>query len=185
MDATASVALGRAGVPRDLPLPDGRTVTLAAGRSRDGDALALMLGRCSATTTGGRWPDRVVGSDRALLRRLLGTQVVLCGWDRRRLVALANLSPWDGETARVGVLVEDDYQRRGLGTALTRVLADVALRLGYRRIAATPAGEASAARATLAQVGRVEAHGGVEGDDSVPSVRLPLPRWVTTAASPR
>lgn len=184
MDATATVALGRAGVPRDVALADGRTVRLAAGRSRDSDAVALMLGRCSPTTTGGRWSGGSPRDDRAWLRRLLGTQVVVCGWDRRRLVALANLSPWDGETARAGLLVEDDYQRLGLGTVLVRVLADVALRLGYRRMAALPAAEATAAETTLARVGHVETVVGGDGS-GVACVRLPLPRWVTTAASPR
>ena len=60
--------------------------------------------------------------------------------EQARIVALGNVFPDStdlaGRTAEVALLVEDDYQGRGVGTLLLRHELDLARRLGFEEVVA-------------------------------------------------
>jgi GNAT superfamily N-acetyltransferase len=103
-------------------LPDGTEVTVRPAQPHDLDAVRQMHARCSVRSRYRRYLSGAgVPSDPAL-RQLLEPEdghALLAETAERRIVALANLS-WDGPEAELGLLVVDDWQRRGLGTALVR-----------------------------------------------------------------
>jgi GNAT superfamily N-acetyltransferase len=119
----------------DIGLP-----SIAGGLTRratttDLDGLVAMHERCSPDSlyrrylTGGRGPRP------AVLARLLDpafgqTHVVLCG---SSIVASGNLAR-DGDSVEAGLLVEDAWQRRGVGTALFALLLREAAAAGYSSV---------------------------------------------------
>ena len=60
-------------------------------------------------------------------------------------------------TAEVAVVVQDDWQRQGVGTALVSTLLDAAEKRGFDRFVATIAADNSIVRRLLDRVGRVVA----------------------------
>lgn len=128
-----------------MTLGIGRTSTapapLVAGTSArrateaDLDALVAMHNRCSADSiyqrylTGGRGPGARV------LARLVDpayaqTHIVLNG---AAVVASGNLAR-DGDSVELALLVEDAWQRRGVGTALFALLLREAAAAGYSTV---------------------------------------------------
>ncbi|MEJ5913606.1 GNAT family N-acetyltransferase [Pseudokineococcus sp. 1T1Z-3] len=116
----------RGAVPADLP------------------ALAAMHGRCTGTTllqryrAGGRVPS--VATLTQLLRQPL-VLVVLAGPRQVVAVATAHVSsrPSVDFTTEMGVLVEDAWQARGVGTALARHVGASLRHLGYGQVVTTAA----------------------------------------------
>src|SRR3954469_23432802 len=98
--------------------PTAGTLTRRA-TAADLDGLAAMHERCSSDSlyqrylTGGRGPGRKILA-RLLDADLGETHVVLCG---DSIVAAGNLAR-DGDSVEAALLVEDAWQRRGVGTAL-------------------------------------------------------------------
>lgn len=101
----------------------------------DLDGLVAMHGRCSSDSlyqrylTGGRGPGA------AILARLLDpargqTFVVAAG---RNIVASGNLAR-DGDSVEAALLVEDAWQRQGVGTALFAYLLREAAAAGYATV---------------------------------------------------
>ena len=81
-------------------------------------ALLAMVGRCSAMSLYRRFhgvTDGVAYTEQVLAGAARGDSYV--AWRGDRCVGLGNLHVCD-DTAEIGVLVEDDWQRRGVGTAL-------------------------------------------------------------------
>jgi GNAT superfamily N-acetyltransferase len=84
----------------------------------DSDALLAMLGRCSAAALYRRFhgvTDGVLYGQKVLAEADRRDSYV--AWIGRECVGLGNLHVRD-ETADIGVLVQDNWQRRGVGTAL-------------------------------------------------------------------
>jgi len=73
------------------------------------------------------------------------------------LVALASFSAVDETTAEVAVVVQDDWQRQGVGTELVSMLLDAAEKRGFDRFVATIAADNSIIRRLLNRFGRVVA----------------------------
>jgi L-amino acid N-acyltransferase YncA len=71
------------------------------------------------------------------------------------VVALASFSAVDETTAEVAVVVQDDWQRQGIGTALVSTLLDAAEKRGFDRFVAIIATDNSIIRRLLNRVGRV------------------------------
>ena len=71
------------------------------------------------------------------------------------VVALASFSAVDETTAEVAVVVQDDWQRQGVGTALVSMLLDAAEKRGFDRFVATIAADNSIIRRLLNRFGRV------------------------------
>ncbi|MFD3997687.1 GNAT family N-acetyltransferase [Streptomyces sp. NPDC058548] len=121
-------------VPRSqdvLTLPEGNEITVRRADQRDLPAARAMHDRCSARTLGLRYHGPVGDADRYLehllsprFGRTLAVQTA-----SGRLVALGHLL-WDGDETEVALMVEDDWQRRGIGSELLGRLVAMAEETG-------------------------------------------------------
>ncbi|MFD8012430.1 GNAT family N-acetyltransferase [Streptomyces sp. NPDC058955] len=121
-------------VPRSqdvLTLPEGNEITVRRADQRDLSAARAMHDRCSARTLSLRYHGPVGDADRYLdhllsprFGRTLAVQTA-----SGRLVALGHLL-WDGDETEVALLVEDDWQRRGIGSELLGRLVAMAEEAG-------------------------------------------------------
>jgi GNAT superfamily N-acetyltransferase len=137
----------------------GRTPLLVRPASpRDLPAVARMHARCTPRSlldryrAGGR-PPAVATLDRMLRRP--GTVVAVT--PEAEVVATATLDRDPAHSpfcAAVGLLVEDHWQRLGIGTDLLGHLAGAAQAGGYRELIAYPATAMAAAQRLLLDVGR-------------------------------
>ncbi|WP_127356159.1 GNAT family N-acetyltransferase [Actinacidiphila soli] len=110
-----------------LTLPEGNAITIRRAGPEDLAAASAMHGRCSPSTLAQRYHGPVRDTDR-YLEHLLSPrfgQTLAVETASGRIVALAHLL-WDGDESEVAVLVEDDWQRRGIGVELLRRLTDLA-----------------------------------------------------------
>lgn len=166
-----------------LLLPDGAELLLRPATTDDLPAVVAMHDRCSARSRRRRYPatDGQPGADR--LRHLLDpargmTLVALladgapgpvpdCGG---RVVAMATLVT-EGVTGEVAVLVEDAWQRRGLGGALLRRLVSYADGVGYAALVAHTHADDPALRRAL---DRLRRPGSLHRDGAMVTVTVPL-----------
>ncbi|MFI9122882.1 GNAT family N-acetyltransferase [Streptomyces bikiniensis] len=114
-----------------LTLPEGNEITVRRADQRDLAAARAMHDRCSARTLGLRYHGPVGDADRYLdhllsprFGRTLAVQTA-----SGRLVALGHLL-WDGDETEVALMVEDDWQRRGIGSELLGRLVAMAEEAG-------------------------------------------------------
>jgi len=120
----------------------------------DHDAALAMHRRCSRRTLGMRYqgpPDEADGYLRHLLSPHFGRTLAV-QTAGGRLVALGHLL-WDGDEAEVALLVEDAWQRRGLGTDLLRRLLAMAAGLGYASVYVVTRALDAAMAATVRKAG--------------------------------
>jgi RimJ/RimL family protein N-acetyltransferase len=156
-----------------LLLPDGAELTLRTATSDDAEAVGGLHERSSAATVSSRYLGGGRPSD-ARLRRLLepvGGRTLLAVDDDGKVVAMANLLA-EGDLGEIAVLVEDGWQRRGLGTALARRLMAYAERGRFAALVAHTAADNVAMLRTLRRIGA----GDTERDGSMVTVTLPVPR---------
>ncbi|WP_142060350.1 GNAT family N-acetyltransferase [Pseudonocardia kunmingensis] len=125
---------------RTLLLRDGSEVRLRAAGPGDGPLVAALHARCSPASRRARFlnpaprlrPDEQVA--------LLDSALLAVTVDGGSAVGVANLTP-DPHVrpvaARASVLVEDTWQGRGLGTALLRRMADLAVEQGVVELVGT------------------------------------------------
>ncbi len=128
------------GTDRILLLRDGSEVRLRPAGPSDAPLVAALHARCSPEARRSRFlsptPRLTAGQLDGLLGGESGTgQAILAVTvDGGSAVGLANLDPESRSTARIAVLVETAWQRRGLGTALLRRVADVATDQGLAEL---------------------------------------------------
>ncbi|MFF1464450.1 GNAT family N-acetyltransferase [Streptomyces sp. NPDC058330] len=125
-------------VPRSedvLTLPEGNEITVRRADGEDLAAARAMHDRCSERTLGLRYHGPVRDADRYLdhllnprFGRTLTVQTA-----SGRLVALGHLL-WDGDETEVSLLVEDDWQRRGIGSKLLGRLVAMAAEAGCESV---------------------------------------------------
>ncbi|MFF3332617.1 GNAT family N-acetyltransferase [Streptomyces sp. NPDC002888] len=115
-------------VPRSddvLTLPEGNDITIRRADTGDIEAAKAMHERCSPRTLGMRYHGPLGDVDR-YLNHLLSPRfgrTLAARTASGRVVALGHLL-WDGDETEVALLIEDDWQRRGLGgELLTRLVA--------------------------------------------------------------
>jgi RimJ/RimL family protein N-acetyltransferase len=112
-------------------LTDGAEVLVRTARPDDARALQAMHSRCSPESRYLRYFGSAAQLPATLLPVLLGrapgAAALVAETRDRRLVGLANLVTNDDTTGEVALLVEDSWQRRGLGTAFVRRLVAIAL----------------------------------------------------------
>jgi GNAT superfamily N-acetyltransferase len=103
-------------------------VTLRVAGPQDAVAAREMHGRCSAWTLAQRYHGPPGDADRYLAHLLSPRHghTVAAWTPDGELVGLGHLL-WDGEDTEVALLVEDAWQRRGLGAALLRRLITLAV----------------------------------------------------------
>ncbi|MBV7247370.1 GNAT family N-acetyltransferase [Streptomyces sp. MW-W600-10] len=121
-------------VPRSedvLTLPEGNEITVRRADRGDLATARAMHDRCSQRTLGLRYHGPVKDADRYLdhllsprFGRTLAVQTA-----SGKLVALGHLL-WDGDETEVALLVEDDWQRRGIGSELLGRLVALAVEAG-------------------------------------------------------
>ncbi|GAA3431890.1 GNAT family N-acetyltransferase [Kutzneria kofuensis] len=150
--------------PRAVLTSDGAGLVLRIGRPSDADEVAALHKRCSMRALFARYHAGVRTVPRRWLHRLLspprGTTVLAVAG--RDVVAIGQLiGMTDPRRAEVSLLVEDGWQRRGVGTAMLSHLASVARGGGYEELVGwcLPAEDAltrTAARAGLSTRQTVE-----------------------------
>ncbi|MBT2385272.1 GNAT family N-acetyltransferase [Streptomyces sp. ISL-11] len=114
-----------------LTLPEGNEITVRRADGGDLDAAREMHERCSSSTLALRYHGPVGDADR-YLRHLLSPRFgrTLAAYTASgRLVALGHLL-WDGEETEIALLVEDAWQRRGVGGELLARLMALAVEAG-------------------------------------------------------
>ncbi|UGY94851.1 GNAT family N-acetyltransferase [Streptomyces gobiensis] len=111
-----------------LSLPAGNAITVRRADTRDLAAARAMHERCSDRTLAMRYHGPVSDADRYLghllsprFGRTLAVETA-----PGRLVALGHLL-WDGDETEVALLVEDGWQRRGIGAELLGRLVALAV----------------------------------------------------------
>ncbi|MFF7802307.1 GNAT family N-acetyltransferase [Streptomyces olivaceus] len=119
----------------ELTLSEGRNITVRRADTRDVEAAKAMHERCSARTLGMRYHGPVGDADRYLnhllsprFGRTLAVQTA-----SGRIVGLGHLL-WDGDETEVALLVEDAWQRRGVGAELLGRLVAMAAETGCESV---------------------------------------------------
>ncbi|MBU7600057.1 GNAT family N-acetyltransferase [Streptomyces sp. P38-E01] len=111
-----------------VELPEGGTITVRRADTEDVPAARAMHRRCSAQTLHSRYHGPVGDADR-YLRHLLSPRIgrtLAVETAAGHLVALGHLL-WDGEETEVALIVEDEWQGRGIGAELLRRLIALAV----------------------------------------------------------
>jgi GNAT superfamily N-acetyltransferase len=118
-----------------LTLPEGDAITVRRADTSDLEAAKEMHARCSARTLTMRYHGPVRDADRYLdhllsprFGRTLAAQTA-----SGRVVALGHLL-WDGDETEVALLVEDEWQRRGIGGELLGRLVTMAVEAGCENV---------------------------------------------------
>lgn len=118
-----------------LTLPEGNEITVRRADQSDVEAATAMHERCSDRTLSLRYHGPVGDAGRYLdhllsprFGRTLTVQTA-----SGRLVALGHLL-WDGEETEVALLVEDTWQRRGIGSELLGRLVTLAVEAGCESV---------------------------------------------------
>ncbi|WP_338694102.1 GNAT family N-acetyltransferase [Streptomyces sp. Q6] len=125
-------------VPRSqdvLTLPEGNEITVRRADVADVAASKEMHERCSQRTLSMRYHGPVSDADRYLnhllsprFGRTLAAQTA-----SGKVVALGHLL-WDGDETEIALLVEDDWQRRGVGSELLGRLVAMAVEAGCESV---------------------------------------------------
>ncbi|MGJ5761641.1 GNAT family N-acetyltransferase [Streptomyces galbus] len=118
-----------------LTLPEGRDITVRRADTSDLEAAKAMQERCSPHTLSMRYHGPVGDADRYLnhllsprFGRTLAVQTA-----SGRIVGLGHLL-WDGDETEVALLVEDQWQRRGIGGELLGRLVAMAAEAGCESV---------------------------------------------------
>ncbi|MFB7131672.1 GNAT family N-acetyltransferase [Streptomyces sp. NPDC056237] len=125
-------------VPRGehvLTLPEGEEITVRRVDRGDLAAARAMHDRCSEQTLRMRYHGPVHDADR-YLDHLLSPRfgrTLAVKTASGRLVALGHLL-WDGDETEVALLVEDEWQRRGIGSELLGRLVTLAIEAGCESV---------------------------------------------------
>ena len=133
---------------------DGAALTIRGARPQDLPAVALMHRRCSAKSlldryrTGGRAPAIIV-----LDRQVREPMSFVVTTEDGRVVASSRIGA-DGlhqfGSAEISMLVEDGWQRLGIGRALLRHCAAAAAFAGYRQLISYPGTTATSVQRLMA-----------------------------------
>ncbi|GAA1947876.1 GNAT family N-acetyltransferase [Amycolatopsis minnesotensis] len=172
--ALIGAARANPGAPAAVVCDDGAAVVLREGVPGDADAVVALHTRCSKTTLFQRYHSGTPTVPRRWLHRLLtparGLSVLaVCG---REVVALGQLlGPPNRPSAEVSLLVEDSWQRNGLGTALLARLAELAVLRGHGELKAVCLPGEEGVPRTAARAGLAAAR--AEGDRNLVEIALP------------
>ncbi|MFI1167327.1 GNAT family N-acetyltransferase [Streptomyces sp. NPDC020801] len=125
-------------IPRSqdvLTLPEGNAITVRRADRSDLAAARAMHERCSARTLAMRYHGPVGDADR-YLNHLLSPRfgrTLAVRAASGRIIGLGHLL-WDGDETEVALLVEDEWQRRGIGAELLGRLVAMAVEAGCESV---------------------------------------------------
>jgi GNAT superfamily N-acetyltransferase len=153
-----------------LLLPDGAELLVRPATADDLDGVQRLHARSSAATRQRRYLTGQVPPE-SRLRRLLEppSGLTLLAQHDDRVVAMATLVV-EGDLGEVALLVEDGWQRRGVGTALLRRLLAYAQSAGTAAVVAHTGADNVAMLRTLRRFGAT----GGDRDGTLLSVTLPV-----------
>jgi GNAT superfamily N-acetyltransferase len=137
-----------------LTLPEGNEITVRRVGPEDRPAALEMHERCSPATLAMRYHGPVGDADR-YLGHLLSDRFgrsLAAETASGRIAALGHLL-WDGEESEVALLVEDAWQRRGLGLLLLRKLVELAVEAGRESVYAVTRAANTGMVATMRELG--------------------------------
>lgn len=172
--------------PATVLLPDGEELVVRRAQARDLDAVRALYERCSPATLRRHFLAEPPRLSRAhVVRRLLPPS----GWTLLaevpaeagpgRVVAIATLVG-EGVQGELSLLVEDVWQRRGVGVAMLRRMVSAAAAAGYHAVhGRSLAGDLMMLR-ILRQLGH---HRHIERDGEVVTVTVPLASEPVASAS--
>ena len=169
------------------PMNSGGTIWIRLVRPEDSDAVAAMHERCSEQTLYRRYLTAVGQWRDVTLRRLTGGHrgaTIVAMSEEGAIVGLGHVFPesaTDGQTAELAVIVEDAYQRRGIGTRLVRHMLELAERLGFDQVVGTVLAQNNEMLRVLEATGLVWSS---QVQDGVLTLRAPLPTTTSRATSP-
>jgi AcrR family transcriptional regulator/GNAT superfamily N-acetyltransferase len=186
--AMASVA-GEAGALGWVePMRSGGTIWIRLARPEDSDAVAAMHGRCSEQTLYRRYLTAVGQWRDITLRRLSGGHrgaTLVAMSEDGTIVGLGHVFPDASSatrTAEIAVIVEDAYQRRGIGTRLVGHMLDLAERLGFDDVVGTVLAQNNEMLRVLESTRLVWTR---HVEDGVLTLRAPLPTMGSTVKPSR
>ncbi|WP_223832682.1 GNAT family N-acetyltransferase [Streptomyces venezuelae] len=125
-------------IPRSqdvLTLPEGNSITVRRADTADIEAAKAMHERCSPATLDKRYHGPVHDADR-YLNHLLSPRfgrTLAVRTASGRIVGIGHLL-WDGDETEVALLVEDEWQRRGIGGQLLGRLVAMAVEAGCESV---------------------------------------------------
>ncbi|MEU5784089.1 GNAT family N-acetyltransferase [Micromonospora lupini] len=171
----AATVVRRAAEQVTVVLPDGAEVAVRPACADDLSAVVELHEACSPRSRQRRYLGGAALPRPARLRRLLepsrGLTLVATTTDGGGgLVAMANLAG-EGDEAEVALLVRDDWQRRGLGSALLRRLVRHAEEAGYAALVLHVQADNGPMLRTLHRLGRPAA---AERDGGLLTLTVPL-----------
>ncbi|SCE73339.1 L-amino acid N-acyltransferase YncA [Micromonospora coriariae] len=174
----AATVTRRAAEQVNLVLPDGAELAVRPACADDLPGVLELHEGCSPRSRQRRYLSGAAPPQQARLRRLLeasrGLTLLATAADddggAESVVAMANLLG-EGDEAEVALLVRDDWQRRGLGSALLRRLARHADRAGYAALVLHVQAENIPMLRTLR---RLDRPGSTERDGTLLSLTVPL-----------
>ncbi|MEU6819243.1 GNAT family N-acetyltransferase [Streptomyces atriruber] len=118
-----------------LTLPEGNSITVRRADTSDIEAAKAMHERCSPRTLDKRYHGPVHDADR-YLNHLLSPRfgrTLAVRTASGRIVGIGHLL-WDGDETEVALLVEDEWQRRGIGGQLLGRLVTMAVEAGCESV---------------------------------------------------
>lgn len=118
-----------------LTLPEGNDIAVRRVDTSDLPAARAMHERCSPRTLGMRYHGPVGDADR-YLNHLLSPRfgrTLAAQTTSGRIVGLGHLL-WDGDETEVALLIEDDWQQRGIGGELLDRLVAMAMEAGCESV---------------------------------------------------
>lgn len=129
----------RVAAGRPVPVWTHRSaeVVLTQGQPQHRDAVAGMHQRCSSRSLTCRYHAVTKQLSQHWLARLTAPEVGFCllAWHGPDVVGMAQLLPVpQAETAELGILTEDAWQQRGVGTALLSTLMGLAPIIGVHTV---------------------------------------------------
>lgn len=161
-------------LPRTATTPRGAVVVRRA-TADDAPALMRMHHRCSPDTVFRRYFSAVPALSPQLQERLLGTRLCLVAEVGHELVGMANLADAPGQPLELAVLVEDGWQRYGVGLALGEAALDVAEAWGEPRVVTYTLQSSTGAHALLRRLRSGALHPEFHtGEDGFVHTHLPL-----------
>ncbi|SHN23864.1 Acetyltransferase (GNAT) family protein [Actinacidiphila paucisporea] len=168
-----------------VTLPEGNELTVRRAGPEDRTAALAMHDRCSPATLAMRYHGPTDDADRYLDHLLSPRfgQSLAVETASGRLVALGHLL-WDGDENEVALLVEDGWQRRGIGAVLLRKLVELASEAGRESAYAVTRATNTGMVATMRELG-LPLDYQVEDGTLVITATLPSPAALPWAAARR